>query len=133
MSKSIIYAVNTTAGTAIAANGVYAPNQIIRRYGPSVELAGNGITIDGAGYYKVDATVSVAAVAAAPITVSLYKDGVLVPGATATAVPAAVGDVVTLPINAVVRVNCNCDQAVLTIVVAQAVTSNNLAVVVDKE
>lgn len=60
-------------------------------------------------------------------------DGAPVQGATAIATAGAVGDVVTLPISALVRLNCDCDTANLTIVIGgQAVTAQNLAFVVEK-
>lgn len=44
------------------------------------------------------------------------------------------GDIVTLPISALVRLNCDCDTANLTIVIGgQVVTAQNLALVVEKE
>ena len=105
--KSAIYAVNTSSGVAIAANGDYVPNQVIRRFGPSCQLAGNGITIQGSGYYVIDANVTVNATVADPITVALYKDGAPIPGAVGTAVPAAIGDAFTIPLTAMVRLNCD--------------------------
>ena len=90
-------------------------------------------TTDGAGYYDIDANVSVAATATGNITATLFKDGAPVQGATAIATAGAVGDVVTLPISALVRLNCDCDTANLTIVIGgQAVTAQNLAFVVEK-
>lgn len=52
----------------------------------------------GAGYYDVNASVSVAATAAGNVTATLFKDGAPVQGATAIATATAIGDVVTLPI-----------------------------------
>lgn len=55
-------------------------------------------------------------------------------GATAIATATAAGDIVTLPISALVRLNCDCDTANLTIVIGgQVVTAQNLALVVEKE
>ena len=131
--KSGIYAVNTGSAT-LAAGAVYAPTTIVRRFGPSVQMADNGISISGAGYYKVNATVVATASAVGTVTATLYKDGVAVTGATATATASAIGDVVALPINALVRMNCNCQESTLTIVVSgQSVTTNNLSIVVEKE
>lgn len=67
------------------------------------------------------------------MTATLYKDGAPVQGATAIATATAIGDIVTLPISALVRLNCDCDTANLTIVIGgQAVTAQNLAFVVEK-
>lgn len=135
--KSGIYAVNTQTGQSIGIGGTYVPSTVIRRYGKYCKLGGNGVSIGncqgGAGYYDIDANVSVVATATGNITATLYKDGAPVQGATATATAGAVGDVVTLPISALVRLNCDCDTANLTIVIGgQAVTAQNLAFVVEK-
>ena len=132
--KSAIYAVNTTAGTALANGAVYAPTSVIRRYGPSVQLVGNGILINGTGYYDVEAVATVTGTAVGTVTATLYKDGNPVAGATTTATATAIGDVIALPITSIVRLTCNCQEAVLTIVISgQAVSTNNLAITVEKE
>lgn len=135
--KSGIYVVNTTTGTSIDIGGTYVPSTVIRRYGKYCQLGGNGVSIGncqgGAGYYDIDANVSVVATAIGNVTATLYKDGAPVQGATATATAGAVGDVVTLPISALVRLNCDCDTANLTIIIGgQEVTAQNLAFVVEK-
>ena len=132
--NSALYAVNTAAGTSIAAGDTIPLTQVVRRFGCGAVLNGNAITVKGRGYYEVDATVSVAAGAAGPVTVSLLKDGQAVPGATATVTAKAAGDIVTLPISSMVKVFCCADdRANLTLVVAdQAVTTVNAAAVVQK-
>ena len=135
--KSGIYVVNTQTGQSIGIGSTYVPLTVIRRYGKYCQLGGNGVSIGncagGAGYYDINASVSVATTAAGNVTATLFKDGAPVQGATATATAGAVGDVVTLPISALVRLNCDCDTANLTIVIGgQAVTAQNLAFVVEK-
>ena len=135
--KSGIYVANTTTGTSLGIGSTYAPNTVVRRFGKYTQLGGNGVSIGncqgGAGYYSVDATVSVAATAAGNITATLFKDGAPVLGATAIATATAAGQIVTLPISAIVRLNCDCDTANLTIVIGgQVVTAQNLAFVVEK-
>lgn len=129
--KSAIYVINTADGTAISANGVYAPNQIVRRFGPSCQLSGNGINITGYGYYDIDATVSLTATAVGAITAQLYQDGSPIAGAFASETASAIGDVVTLPLTAMVRLT-NCQTSNITVVVGTASTSNNLALRVEK-
>lgn len=134
MSKSGIYAVNTAQGVALASGSVYAPTSIIRRYGCNCQLAGNGITIKGAGYYNIDATVTVAAGAAGVVSAALYQDGNPISGATSSVTVGAVGDIVTLPLTALVRLSCDCSESTITVVVTgETPTSNNLAIEVVKE
>ena len=135
--KSGIYVVNTQTGQSIGIGSTYVPLTVIRRYGKYCQLGGNGVSIGncagGAGYYDIDASVSVVTTAAGNVTATLYKDDAPVQGATAIATATEAGQIVTLPITALVRLNCDCDTANLTIVIGgQAVTAQNLAFVVEK-
>lgn len=132
MSKSAIYTINTTSGTSLTSGATYTPDSVVRRFGGNCQMVNNGIVIDGAGYYSVDATVTVVATAAGTVTASLYQNGQPIAGATATVQAAAVGDIVTLPITALVRLNCNCSDTTLTVVMGTAATSQNLAFKVER-
>ena len=57
--NSALYAVNTTAGTPIAAGGTIPLTQVVRRFGCGAVLNGDAVTVKGRGYYDIDATVSV--------------------------------------------------------------------------
>lgn len=136
--KSGIYVANTTTGTSLGIGSTYVPNTIVRRFGKYCQLGGNGVSIGncsgGAGYYKVTSSVSVAATAAGNVTATIYKDGSPIIGATALATATAAGDIVTLPLTALVRLNCDCDTANLTVVMGgQVSTAQNLALTVIKE
>ena len=102
--KSVLYAAMQTP-TAVAVDGVIPLGSLIRRYGCDVALNGNAVNITGAGYYDVDASVTVSPAAAGTVTITLYKDGVAVPGATASETAAANGTV-DLSIPALVRQVC---------------------------
>lgn len=77
--KSGIYVVNTQTGQSIGIGSTYVPLTVIRRYGKYCQLGRNGVSIGncagGAGYYDIDASVSVAATAVGNVTATLYKDG----------------------------------------------------------
>lgn len=99
-------------------------------------LSGNGVLLNGQGYFNVDASVTFTPTAAGTYTVTLFKDGVAVPGATQTITAAAAG---TVPVNipAIVRDQCCDSTSTLTLVVTSAtvpatVTIDNTAVVVTK-
>ena len=135
--KSGIYVVNTQTGQSIGIGSTYVPLTVIRRYGKYCQLGGNGVSIGncagGAGYYDVDASVSVSATAAGNVTATLYKDGAPVQGATAIATATAEGQIVTLPISALVRLNCDCDTANLTSVIGgEGVTAQKLSFLGEK-
>lgn len=129
--KSALYAAMQTP-TAVAVDGVIPLGSLIRRYGCDVALNGNAVNITGAGYYDVDASVTVSPAAAGTVTITLYKDGVAVPGATASETAAANGTV-DLNIPALVRQVCCAAGSALTLVLAgAAATVNNVALRVQR-
>jgi hypothetical protein len=134
MSKSALYVANTSNQT-VQVDGIITPGTIVRRYGPNIGLAGNAIQIAGAGYYEINASLTAEATAAGEITVTVYKDGVPLQGATATETAAAVGDFVNLSISAIVREFCSCCDGLtnLTFVLTENdATITNVAITVEK-
>ena len=118
--------------TAVAVDGVIPLGSLIRRYGCDVALNGNSVNITGAGYYDVDASVTVTPTAAGTVTVTLYKNGVAVPGATASETAAANGTV-NLCIPPLVRQACCAAGSALTLVLTgAAATVNNVALRVQR-
>lgn len=129
--KSALYAAMQTP-TAVAVDGVIPLGSLIRRFGCDVALNGNAVNITGAGYYDVDASVTVTPIAAGTVTITLYKDGVAVPGATASETAAANGTV-DLSIPALVRQVCCAAGSALTLVLTgAAATVNNVALRVQR-
>jgi hypothetical protein len=129
--KSALYAAMQTP-TAVAVDGVIPLGSLIRRYGCDVALNGNAVNITGAGYYDVDASVTVSPAAAGTVTITLYKDGVAVPGATASETAAANGTV-DLNIPALVRQVCCAAGSALTLVLTGvAATVDNVALRVQR-
>ena len=129
--KSALYAAMQTP-TAVAVDGVIPLGSLIRRYGCDVALNGNAVNITGAGYYDVDASVTVTPAAAGTVTITLYKDGVAVPGATASETAAANGTV-NLSIPPLVRQVCWAAGSALTLVLTGvAATVNNVALRVQR-
>jgi hypothetical protein len=112
MSRSAIYTVNTDI--AVLEGGIIPLGAIVRRYGPCLDLNGNGITVRGDGYYTVNSSITVEPTAAGPVTVQLLLDGVVVAGATAS-VTATAGAPVNLSIVGMVR-DC-CPDGALTLTV----------------
>lgn len=139
--KSAIYTANTSPVTlnitAQQPEVTLPMGTVIRRFGQNVQLSGNGILLDGEGYYDVDASVTLTPVAAGDYTVSLLRDGVAVPGARQT-VTAAANAAIAFNIPALVRLQCCNSSAVLTLVLTTTatlpavVTANNVGAVVEK-
>ena len=132
MSRSLIQVANQST-QAVAVNSIISIGSTQRRYGCNLRLSGNGIEVNGEGYYKVDADVSVAPTAEGAVTVALYIDGVQVPGAIAYGTATA-GDPITLPITATVRQGCCCDSAdnLTLVLLAGAGNVTNVSMRVEK-
>jgi len=131
--NSAIYTVNSS-DQAVGVNGIISLGSTIRRFGKNINLVGNAINISGSGYFDVDASITITGTNAGTVTVSLYKDGTAVSGAEAS-VSLTAGDVVTVPINALVReFGCCADNnSNLTFVLGGfAETINNISVVVER-
>ena len=134
MSKSAIYVVNQST-QVVPVDGTVTLGTIIRRFGPNINLSGNGIQICGAGYYDIDAQFVVAPTAEGEVTITAYLDGVAIPGAISSATVAAAGDLATLSISSLVRENCACCSGLKTLTfVLTGAESNitNSAVIVEK-
>lgn len=131
MSKSAIYTVNS--GVAVAAGGIIPLGTIERRYGKCVTLNGNGIALLESGYYEASVSATVEPTAAGTVTVILLRDGVAVPGGTASANAAAAGNPVALSFTSIIRDCCPCAGTVLTVeLVEGAGVVTNIAVAVEK-
>jgi hypothetical protein len=141
MSKSAIYTANTTANaitlTAAQPTAAIPLGTVIRRFGRNIQLSGNGILIDGEGYYDINASITFTPATAGNYTIALYRDGVAIPGATQT-VTATATSTVAINIPAIARLQC-CDssatiQAVIstTATLPATIAVNNVGVTVDK-
>ena len=129
--KSALYTALQTP-TAVAVDGVIPLGSIIRRYGCDANLNGNAVNITNAGYYDVDVSITVAPTAAGTVTATLVKDGVAIPGATASAAAAA-GAPTVLSFPALVRQACCASGSALTLVQSgAAATVNNVALRVQR-
>lgn len=132
MSKSVIYVANTGAQNVLA-GGTINLGGIIRRFGCTLDLNGDSITINEVGYYDVNVSVTAEPTAAGTLTVTLFNNGIAVPGATVSSTVAAADDPVGLSFESVVRVFCGANAGALTLVLTDtAANVTNAAVVVTK-
>ena len=132
MGKSLIQVTNQSNQT-VANNSIIGLGSTQRRYGCNLRLSGNGIEVTGEGYYKVDASVSVAPTSAGAVTVAIYDDGIQIPGAIAYTTGTA-GDPVSVSINTTIRQSCCCDNAdnLTLVLIAGAGTVQNVSLRVEK-
>ena len=133
MSKSLIQTTNQSS-QSVAVNSIISLGSTLRRFGCNCRLSGNAIEVDGEGYYKVDATISLAPTAVGAVTVALYENGVQIPSAIAYGSVSTADNAITLPIVATIRKGCGCNGASnLTLVLLEgASTVNNVSVRVEK-
>ena len=129
--KSALYTALQTP-TAVAVDGVIPLGSIIRRYGCDANLNGNAVNITNAGYYDVDVSVTVAPTAAGTVTATLVKDGVAIPGATASAAAAAGAPTVLSFPSLVRQVCCAAGSALTLVLTGAAATVNNVALRVQR-
>ena len=134
MSKSLIQVANQSS-QAVANNSIISLGSTQRRYGCNLRLSGNGIEVSGAGYYTIDADVSVAPTETGNVTVALYNNGVQIPGAIAYGSVSTATNPVNLCINTTIRQGCCCDSAdnITLVLIAGAGTVQNVSVRVVKE
>ena len=133
MGKSLIQTTNQSAQT-VAAGSIISLGSVLRRFGCNCRLSGNGIEVDGEGYYIIDASVSVAPTAAGAVTVALYEDGVQIPGAIAYDSVSVAGNATNMAISTTIRKGCACTGAsnITAVLVAGASTVNNISLRVVK-
>lgn len=129
--SSAIYAVNTTS-TAIADGGTYSPNTVVRRFGSRSQLINGVITLGGSGYYDVAVAGTFTSTAVGTVTMSVYQNGTLIPGMSATQTISTAGDIVSLNVSGMVRTGCS--SSTITVGISgQAVTGTNLAIDVTRQ
>lgn len=129
MCKSALYAANT--GTqAITAGSPISFGSIVRRYGGYLNLSGGNVVTEGAGYYEAIVNLTFVADTAGEVNVSMYSDGVEIPGATVS-VPGTAGIEYTVTIPAIIKQKCCCD-TYITVKPDANITLTNAAISVKK-
>ena len=133
MSRSLIQTANPSS-QAVAVGGIINPGSTLRRYGCNCRLNGSVVEIEGAGYYTITGTFTVAPTAAGNVTVAILENGVQIAGATAT-VNATAGNPVTIPIVTTVRQGCCCEGAssISCVLTSGAGNVTNVSLRVEKE
>lgn len=125
MSRSAIYIANNTIQSVVE-NGVINPGVVTRRFGDNLRLEGSSIRECGTGYYKYDASFTVAPTAEGNVTITAYKNGTIIPGATASGTAAAAGDFVNLSLDFITREFCGCCEDISSITFILTGTASNI-------
>lgn len=132
MSKAILYAGNSTPTTTVAAGTVIPFSTIVRRYGCNCNISGGNVTLNGIGYYNGIVNITYTGSAAGTVTVTVYKDGVAIPYANASATTAAaVINSISVPF--VSKINCCCESTITVVVSGAVVDVTNASIAIEKE
>ena len=116
MSKSLLYGVNGTPQTISIGDRVNFGN-IVRRYGCNLNMSGGEVFVTGEGYYNIDSSITFVAGAAGIATITLLRNGSIIPGAGASQTVAE-GDTITLTVPpSVIRQKC-CGESTITAVIS---------------
>lgn len=127
---SAIYTVLTNA--TVEEGGSAGFGSVIRRYGPSVRMDGQGLNTLGGGYYAFDTSLTFTPTATGPVTIQFYQDGVAIPGALATEQGTAATPL-NLSVPFMVRNIGPYASSAITYAISAAGVINNLPVVVEKK
>lgn len=127
LKTNIVTATAVTANTDIPLNLVFNTNC---RTG----INGNRITINDCGGYDVEAMFNLTGIAAGPIRLQMFNNGVAIPDAVASATVAATTDLVTLNITDIIKVARNNigTNVALSFRLSAAATINNAIVTVQR-
>lgn len=132
MSKSVLYGVNRTPQTIVVGDRVNFGSPV-RKYGCNISMSGGEVYVRGEGYYDVDASITFVAGAAGIATITMLRDGSIIPGAGASATVAD-GDTITLVVPpSVIRQKC-CGESTITAVISGVIgVISNATIRVEKD
>ena len=128
--KSCIYAANT-ATQSISDGGTINFGSAVRRYGSACNVEGGNLTLNGAGYYDISVNVTIAGTAAGTAVVQLYKDGVIIPGASASLTTAA-DTTYSASVSTIIRKSCCCESSITAVVSGVAVSVTSASITSEK-
>lgn len=126
--KSMLF-IHNTADSDVAVNGVIPLGAPVHGFGCGIELTGNAITLSS-GYYLINASILATTEAAGVVTADIYINGV--GSDNEASVTAAAAGLVTLPVNAIVRVPCGTTATISFVNEGIAATINNISAEVVK-
>lgn len=132
MSKSLLYGVNRTPQVIVVGDRVNF-GQVVRKYGCGINMSGGEVYVTSEGYFDVDASVTFVAGAAGVVTVTLLRDGAIIPGAGASATVTDGGTVTLVLPPSVIRQKCCCESTITAVItgVVGSITNATIRVLKD--
>lgn len=132
MSKSALYATNTTEQTISVTTGTGVNfGQPVRRFGCDTYLSGGNAVIRGCGYFAIDTTINFTTLTAGTVAIQLFNDGVAIQGALST-ISVVAGDVESFEISSLVRNTCECESTITAVITGATGTINSASIRVIK-
>lgn len=131
MSKSLLYASNQNSQTLSSGDTINFGTPV-RRYGCNANISGGNVVIYGSGYYTDTINITFTANAAGTVTITTFKDGIAVPGATCS-VTVTESNLYNIVVPCVVRQKCECESTIAVAITGIATTVSNASVEVVKE
>lgn len=132
MANSLLYGVNNAPQVVVVGDRVNFGSPV-RRYGKNITMSGGEVNVCGEGYYNIDASVTLVAGAAGIATVTLLRDGAVIPGASASLTVADAGTYTIVVPPSAIREKC-CGEATITAVISGVIgTISKATIRVTKE
>ena len=132
MSTSVLYAGNNVPVTTTVVGTVIPFSNIVRRYGKNLNVSGGNVVVNGEGYYSGIVNITYQGTAAGTVEFTVFKDGVEIPFANASATTAV--DVINsaqIPFR--VREKCCCESTITVVASGVAVDVTNSAISIEKD
>lgn len=121
-----------TGSIAVPVGGFLPVGTTVRRYGKNLGQSGDGILVDGAGYYMIDTEVILTGTGAGIVTLQLTSDAEIIQGGTSS-VTVTGGNVYTIPVHALIRKKCCDDPTTIQVKLANlAATVNQVSTIILK-
>ena len=123
----------TNVNDTVVQPSAIVPNSINKGVGQAIFWFSNSVVLRRPGYYKVTATVTFTAATPGNISFAIQKDGVNVPGITATeTITTADTEVRTVVLSGVIRVLCHEGMPVISLVndSDSVVTTSNVSITI---
>lgn len=131
MCNALVYMANTTSQT-VPVDGVISFGNVIHKAGKGVYGVPGSPVIKSVGEFVIDSNFTIAAGAAGIVTVTLYKNGMVIPGANSS-ITATAGAVYPMTIPTVVHQSCPCDGIITAVLSGVNGTVTNASITVKRE
>lgn len=125
-NKSGIYAANGMLQVLGIGDTINFGN-VVRKYGCGINMSGGNVVTHNKGYYNIATNITITPSAAGTLGITLYKNGVEIPGANITRTVSA-DTIYAFDIVAMIRDICCCETTIAAVISGVASTVSNAAI-----